>query len=199
MKAWKELQKDLDARKYKSNPFQQKYIDLTTSSLASGNTSYEGISNLEYLSKSIRARSDIIGCQLAYLVKEAATVSEILIEVKATEVVGKSVMKKDSTLRNKEARFFVAESSVQESALLKKINEDPVGSGLEIGASTEYLWIDELLKSAEPSLMKRLCMPLCGTTDKSTEADCSSNSLQCSARVNDQMSHSSSDTLISSM
>ena len=25
---WKDLQKDLDSRKYKSNPFEKKYVDL---------------------------------------------------------------------------------------------------------------------------------------------------------------------------
>ena len=108
-------------------------------------------------------------------------------------------MKKESIMRNNEVKFFVAESTVQESALLLKILKDPESSGLEIGASTEYLWIDELLKTADPSLMRNLSMPLCGAGDNFMKVDCSSSSLKSSTLANDPVSYSSSDTLISSM
>ena len=78
MKAWKDLQKDLESRKYKSNPFEKKYIDLTTSSCIAGDPSTDDIFGLDHLSRSIRARSDIISCQIDFLVKEAISVSNDL-------------------------------------------------------------------------------------------------------------------------
>lgn len=199
MNAWREIQKDLDARKYKSNPFQQKYIDLTTSSLISGDNSHEEISNLEFLSKSIRARSDIISCQIAYLAKEAATVSGITLETKVVEFAGKSVVKKNATVRNDDVRYFIDENAVEESAILKDIHKDPECSGLKIGASTQYLWIDELIKSAEPSLIRKLCRPLSGPTEIMGEEDHSSTTCRSGPLENIGASYLSSDSLISSM
>lgn len=64
----KAFQKDLENRKYSSNPFEKQYVDLTTSSCSEGNsTTNDSGLNLDYRQKDLKLRADIISCQVSIL------------------------------------------------------------------------------------------------------------------------------------
>ena len=156
MQAWKSLQKDLDSRRYKSNPFEQKYVDLTTSSYATEKMSKEESLDLEYLSKSIRARSDIITCQIAYLLKEATDISETFDGASGK----KNPQKKSSTTNDGhsiDGDYFVDKGQPihyeqPDKVELNEKDECKLLRNMIIG--DDLLWINDLVRKLGPSKME---------------------------------------------
>ena len=151
MQAWKSLQKDLDSRRYKANPFEQKYVDLTTSSYAAENPlESEGL-DLDYLSKSIRARSDIITCQIAYLLKEATSVSNTF-----DDVAAKNNQQRTSASTNDDAstdgNYFVDAGHPihhQQSDIVDQYDGDQRSL-----LGDDLLWIQDLIRMLGPTKME---------------------------------------------
>ena len=153
MQAWKSLQKDLDSRRYKSNPFEQKYVDLTTSSYAAESTSTEEILDLEYLSKSIRARSDIITCQIAYLLKEATDVTETFGGASAKNNPQRKSTPINEGLSN-ESDYFVDPGQLihyQQRDKIDLYEKDLPNLMRSITMGDDLLWINNLIKLLGPS------------------------------------------------
>lgn len=158
MIAWKSLEKDLDSRRYKSNPFEQKYVDLTTSSYAAANMSNEESLDLDYLSKSIRARSDIITCQIAYLLKEATDVSETFVGAST-----KKNQQKKSEIMNDDyfdsSDYFVDQGQPIHYQQRDKVDvhekdQRTLVSNMIMG--DDLLWINDLIRMLGPSKMDEI-------------------------------------------
>ena len=99
MDNWKGIEKEIANRQYKLNPFDKKYVNLTTSSIHN-QTNVDGDEALDRFSKEIRVRTDIIGCQISYLIKEATAASSgrnNLADVKSQEGKPKSLEIIDSS------------------------------------------------------------------------------------------------------
>lgn len=153
MIAWKSLQKDLDSRRYKSNPFEQKYVDLTTSSYTAENMTNEESLDLDYLSKSIRARSDIITCQIAYLLKEATDVSETFVRASTK----KNQQKKTKLINDgyfDNGDYFVDQGQPLHYQQRDKVDvheKDQRTSLRNMIMGDDLLWINDLISMLRPS------------------------------------------------
>lgn len=197
LKAWNDLQKDLDARKYKSNPFEQKYVDLTTSSCVVDDLTAKDDFGLEFLSKSIRARTDIISCQVSHLVKEMMDVSENFSEAKEIEEDHPKKKKiKDCLEVDDYSNLFIFKKAASHS------RHDTQSQSTDFDAprdNAELLWVKELGRSLEPSTIEDISRSFC---DSRQEFVCpigstiSSNSVQQGLNYAD---YCSTDGLISVM
>ena len=164
--AWKDIQKDLDSRKYKSNPFEKKYVDLTTSTCTVGETSTDDSFGLDHLSKSIRARSDIISCQVAFLVKEVTDVSENLSKRNPTQTGPKLIGQPEL---NHSDSFFASKDgklNIEKEILRKIIENNPNGKLPEEIVNARLLWIEELTKSLSASKMREILLPFLATESR---------------------------------
>jgi hypothetical protein len=163
MKALSDLQKDLDSRKYKSNPFEKKYVDLTTSSCVSSNTSNDNL-GLEHLSKTIRTRADIINCQVAHLVKEASNVS---VSFSADEVVSTKLKSKGKLGEQSDNfhDFFTNEDKIEDSpvSLLRQLETNPETSLPEVVMSAKLPYLEELLRSLKKEKLNKIISPFLTT------------------------------------
>lgn len=151
MQAWKSIQKDLDSRRYKTNPFEQKYVDLTTSSYAAENILESESLDLDYLSKSIRARSDIITCQIAYLLKEATSVSNTF-----DDVAAKNNQQRKSASTNDDAStdgdYFVDAGHPIHHQQNDKVDRYDGDQRSLLG--DDLLWIHDLIRMLGPTKME---------------------------------------------
>lgn len=196
LKAWKDLQKDLDARKYKSNPFEQKYIDLTTSSCVADDLSTKDDFGLEFLSKSIRARTDIISCQVAYLVKEMIDVSENFCEVKEKEDEHKKKKIRSRLEVDDYSNLFFHKSNLNDSFEAKGT---PATDSDEICNSSKLLWIEQLARSLEPSVVEDICRPFLNGRQESADSYGSNIESSIEELTINYADYCSADTLISAM
>ena len=111
------------------------------------------------MSKSIRARSDIISCQVAYLLKEVADVSDNISKGSTTNAGPKL---KNQGEPNHSYNFFANGDDkiiTPEQSLLSAIEKDPDGKLPEEIMSARLLWIEELTKSLSPSKMREILLP----------------------------------------
>jgi hypothetical protein len=197
LKAWKDLQKDLDARKYKSNPFEQKYVDLTTSSCVADDLTAKGDFTLEFLSKSIRARTDIISCQVAHLLKEMTDVSENFSEAKDIHEDHPKIKKLKSCLEVDDySNLFICKKAVNDSHHeVKSQNIDPDARCDD----TELLWVEELARSLEPSVIKDITRPFFHSRQEFIDPVGSTSSNDIEKQVLNYSDYCSTDALISGM
>ena len=158
MKALKDLQKDLEFRKYKLNPFEKKYVDLTISSCVAGCSSNDDSSGLDHLSKSIRARSDIISCQVEFLVKEAMRVFDIT----SRDVANASGEASNKTDLKEDKIYFIEEDRIVDQSkhsLLDRLGTTSNSDLPQEVISAKLPWLEELAKSFEISNLKEIISP----------------------------------------
>ena len=155
MKALKDLQKDLEFRKYKLNPFEKKYVDLTISSCVAGCSSTDDSSGLDHLSKSIRARSDIISCQVEFLVKEAMRV----IDISCRDIPNASGKASNKMESKQDWLYFIEEDKILEHSLLDCLETNSNAELPEEVISAKLPWLEEVVKSFEVSKLKEIISP----------------------------------------
>ena len=158
MTALKDLQKDLESRKYKLNPFEKKYVDLTISSCVAGDYSNDDSSGLDHLSKSIRARSDIISCQVEFLVKEAMRVFDIT----SRDVANASGEASNKTDLKEDKIYFIEEDRIVDQSkhsLLDRLGTTSNSDLPQEVISAKLPWLEELAKSFEISNLKEIISP----------------------------------------
>lgn len=74
--------REVETKKHKSNPFQKKYVDLTTSLfIFDKDKNVEDNSDIKLLASNIRVRSDLIDAQIDFLTKSANDISKHFLEV----------------------------------------------------------------------------------------------------------------------
>jgi hypothetical protein len=195
--AWKDLQKDLDARKYKTNPFEQKYVDLTTSSCVADDLTAEDDFGLEFLSKSIRARTDIISCQVAHLLKEMVDVSENFLAAKDVEEDHPKKKKLKNRLEVDDySNLFICKKGVSDSHREEKFQStDPDAQSDD----AELLWVEELARSLEPSVIKDISRPFFDSRQQFVDPVGSTNSNESKKLILNFADYCSTDGLISLM
>ena len=197
LKAWKDLQKDLDARKYKSNPFEQKYVDLTTSSCVADDLTAKADFGLEFLSKSIRARTDIISCQVAHLVKEMMDVSENFSEAKDKDEDQQKKKKLKNHLEVDDySNLFICKKDVCDSN--NEIRSQYSDSDVPCD-SAELLWVEELARSLEPSLIKEISRSFFGSRQEFLDPVGPTISNETKMQIPNYVDYCSTDGLISIM
>ena len=181
MKAWRDLQKDLESRKYKSNPFEKKYVDLTTSLCIAGDPSTDDTLGLDHLSKSIRARSDIINCQINFLVKEATNLTtDLSIKGQSTTSTKKQIEE------NGAHNYFTYEKNLPDSrrCLLEKVENGTPGQLPDEVMNARLPWLESLVKTLEESKIKEILAPFC-----------KNGSDRCIVAENDTIEHSGQASL----
>jgi hypothetical protein len=201
MEALNDLQKDLDSRKYKSNPFEKKYVDLTTSSCVASSDDNLG---LEHLSKTIRTRADIINCQVAHLVKETSNVSVnfsahvVLISTKLKSKE-KSIEKSDDFHDFFTDEGYINDDSISHSQI--KTNSESRLSEKVMSAKLPYL--EELLRSLKTEKLNKIISPFLPSHSKSSnlseiiERKCCTAGSDNTFSKDDFVQHCSAETLLS--
>lgn len=162
------LKKDFDSRKYKSNPFEQKYVDLTTSSCADS-------CDLVDVSLDLRARADIIGCQVAFLVKVVSTVSANFTNCDNSAVSNTKLKKENGKKLNQERdrqnQYFANYNglkNISKHLLLKRLENNP-GEDLPTEIMNgRLLWLEELIKSIKMSNLKEIVTPFTYLSSQAT-------------------------------
>lgn len=161
MKALNDLQKDLDSRKYKSNPFEKKYVDLTTSSCVASSDDNLG---LEHLSKIIRTRADIINCQVAHLLKETSNVSVNFSADVVLKSKEKSIEQSDNFHDFFSDEIYLSNASIFPSQI--ETNSESMLSEKVMSAKLPYL--EKLLRSLKTEKLNKIISPFLPSRSKSS-------------------------------
>lgn len=159
MEAWNDLQRDLESRKYKSNPFEKKYVDLTISSCVAGNPSSDDSSGLDHLSKSIRARSEIISCQIDFLVKEAM---HVVLDISGRAIANTSGKARNNLDFQRESSFFIGDDELVDfsrRSLMDYLGDNTTGKLPEEVMSAKLPWLDELVRALDATKLKEIMSP----------------------------------------
>ena len=169
------LQKDVESRKYKTDPFQKKFVDFTLTKFDSTiendltDVTEQNISNVTF---NLKARSDLINAQMDYLFKSVNEIEKTLQNVNLPnsslptnniKTKTKSKLIDDNTTNNDldENCIFDEEYLSEKLNILEKFNENDYTELENILSESSTPWLEEFIvpntktnsKSADTSLL----------------------------------------------
>lgn len=166
--------KEIEARKYKVNPFDKRFVDLTTSAVTGFNHLQDGdVDELDEVTRNIRARADIISCQISQLLKEANSIPGDSLDEKADRQPanrngkqGKSRKEELSSLVETNQHYFASEHTVDaaKALLCRQFHEGNLTHIPKSILQTRLLWVEELANSAVGTNLQSIVAPFCINT-----------------------------------